>query len=107
VTARLPARRGDLWTPPNHKLWINQAAAQRLGLTDRMCEVLCGIANGLTNEAIAWRLFLPVETVKSRVKRLLGVLGASDRAHAVAIAYDRRVLRTAGERARLAHRVAS
>lgn len=60
-----------------------------LTLTPRQMEVLRLIARGLGNEAIACRLGLSPHTVKNHVHNILDRLGASDRAEAVANAYQR------------------
>jgi DNA-binding CsgD family transcriptional regulator len=52
-------------------------------------EVLQLIIQGATNPDIARRLFISEDTVKSRVKRILRKLGASNRGQAVAIYLDR------------------
>lgn len=49
-------------------------------------QVLIGVADGLTCEEIGRRLFLSPWTVRGYLKRVLGTLGAANRAHAVAIA---------------------
>lgn len=53
-------------------------------------EVLDLIVKGATNPQIARMLFVSEDTVKSRVKRILRKLGASNRGQAVAIYLDRR-----------------
>ena len=64
-------------------------AAARLGvLTDREREVLALVGDGLANEAIAKRLFMASATVKTHVSRIMGKLGAHDRAQLVVIAYE-------------------
>ena len=55
-------------------------------LTAREAEILHLIAEGLSNKQIATRLYLSVETVKSHAAAIHRKLGASSRAHAVAIA---------------------
>ncbi len=55
-------------------------------LTAREREILQLIANGLSGEAIADALFLSGETVRTHVRNAVAKLGASSRAHAVAIA---------------------
>ena len=62
-------------------------------VTKREIEVLQLIAGGLTNQAIGKRLFLATETVKSHLRRLLGKLGADNRAHAVAVGLRRGLIR--------------
>ncbi|GAA4951190.1 DNA-binding NarL/FixJ family response regulator [Nonomuraea thailandensis] len=57
-------------------------------LTDRELEVLGLLATGLTNTAIAQRLFLSEKTVRNHVTNIFAKLGVSDRAAAVARARD-------------------
>ena len=56
-------------------------------LTVREQEVLGLVAEGLGNAAIAERLTVGVETVRTHVAGVLRKLGARDRTHAVVIAY--------------------
>lgn len=58
-------------------------------LTARRLEILTLAANGRTNAEIAVELWIGLETVKSHFRLLRKVLGARDRAHAVAIALVR------------------
>ncbi|GIH29405.1 DNA-binding response regulator [Acrocarpospora phusangensis] len=57
-------------------------------LTDREAEVLGLIATGLTNHAIAGRLFLSEKTIRNHVSNIFAKLGVADRAAAVARARD-------------------
>jgi DNA-binding NarL/FixJ family response regulator len=57
-----------------------------LGLSHRESEVLALLVAGCTNRAIATRLVIGDETVKSHVRSLLRKLGVSDRTAAVAVA---------------------
>ncbi len=58
------------------------------GLTDREREVLALVAEGLSNDEIAARLFLSPLTSKTHVSRIMTKLDARDRAQLVVIAYD-------------------
>jgi DNA-binding NarL/FixJ family response regulator len=57
-------------------------------LTDRESEVLTLVARGLSNDEIAERLSLSIETVKTHVKHVYTKLGTRDRAQAVIAAYE-------------------
>ena len=46
------------------------------------------IAEGLSNDELADRLFVSPSTAKTHVSRILGKLGARDRAQLVVIAYE-------------------
>jgi DNA-binding NarL/FixJ family response regulator len=56
------------------------------GLTRRQREILQLFADGMSTEAVARKLGVSTETVRSHTKGLLARLSARDRAHAVAIA---------------------
>ncbi len=58
----------------------------RLGLTQRESEVLGLIVRGLSNRAVALRLSIGEDTVKTHVRGILRKLEVTDRAQAVAVA---------------------
>ncbi|HEX6444307.1 MAG TPA: response regulator transcription factor [Streptosporangiales bacterium] len=61
-------------------------------LSPREREVLGLVASGNTNREVAARLFISEATVKTHLLNLYGKLGVSDRAAAVAAAYNRGLL---------------
>jgi LuxR family transcriptional regulator, maltose regulon positive regulatory protein len=78
-------------------LWISQPAPPQVpfpipsgdlveGLTPRELEVLRLVAEGLSNQQIASRLFLSLATVKKHTSSILGKLGAANRTQAIAVA---------------------
>ena len=58
-------------------------------LSDREREILTLLADGLTGAEIAERLYLSPETVRTHIRNAMSKLGASTRAHAIAIALRR------------------
>lgn len=60
--------------------------------TPRELEILQLVADGCSTVTIATALFISPETVKSHVGNAMARLGASSRAHAVALAYRRGLL---------------
>jgi DNA-binding NarL/FixJ family response regulator len=75
VTSRAGSR-GNLAPPP-----VKTAARP----SSRQLEILQLIADGNANDEIAAKLVVSVETVKTHIRQLLAKLGASNRAHAVAL----------------------
>ena len=61
-------------------------------LSAREREVLVLVAKGSSNREIARELFISEATVKTHLTHLYAKLGVSDRAAAVAVAYDRGIL---------------
>jgi len=62
-------------------------------LTQREREVMALVAEGLTNDEIADRLFVSPVTVKTHVNRAMSKLGARDRAQLVVAAYQTGLVR--------------
>jgi DNA-binding CsgD family transcriptional regulator len=62
------------------------------GLTERELEVLRLIASGITNKAIASKLFLSERTIDRHVSNIFSKLGVSSRAAATASAYEHKLL---------------
>lgn len=61
-------------------------------LSTRELQVLTGMAHGRSNGTIGRALYLSEDTVKTHARRMFRKLGAVDRAHAVALGYQRGVL---------------
>ena len=62
-------------------------------LSTRELDVLALVAKGTTNRAVAAALFISEATVKTHLLHVYAKLGVSDRAAAVAVAYERGLLR--------------
>jgi DNA-binding NarL/FixJ family response regulator len=86
VTRRLIT---DIVSRPERPLAGDQASGKILaGLTDREREVMALVAEGLSNDEIAARLFLSPLTAKTHVSRIMTKLNARDRAQLVVLAYE-------------------
>ncbi|MFD8572895.1 response regulator [Streptomyces sp. NPDC057694] len=68
------------------------AAPADEALSAREREVLVLVARGTSNKEIARELFISEATVKTHLTHIYGKLGVKDRAAAVAVAYDRKIL---------------
>ena len=68
------------------------AEPHRHGLTPREFEVLCLVAAGLSNAAVAGALFISAKTVSVHVSNIMAKLGAGSRGEAAAIAHRLRLL---------------
>ncbi|WP_328331637.1 MULTISPECIES: response regulator transcription factor [unclassified Streptomyces] len=67
-------------------------APGRDALSAREREVLVLVARGTSNRDIARELFISEATVKTHLTHIYGKLDVKDRAAAVAVAYDRKIL---------------
>lgn len=61
------------------------------GLTRAEMRVLSVLVDGASNVAIARRLCVSIETVKTHVQRIMRKMGASSRAHVIALVNQRRM----------------
>ena len=59
-----------------------------LGLSDRETEILCGVARGLSNRAIAQELWLSDQTVKFHLHNVYRKLEVANRTEAARYAFD-------------------
>jgi len=69
-----------------------KSQGQRSTLTAREIQILAQLAEGQSNKLIASALAISEDTVKQHLKSLYDKLGATDRAHAVAIALRQRLI---------------
>jgi two-component system nitrate/nitrite response regulator NarL len=67
------------------RLHVPDGAPPIVVITPRQADVLTGLCEGLSNADIGARLYITEDTVKTHVRRLLPVLGARSRCHAVAL----------------------
>jgi DNA-binding NarL/FixJ family response regulator len=67
-------------------LLSSRATKTQKGLSNREREIMDLLAQGLTGEQVADRLFLSSETVKTHIRNAMAKLEASTRVHAIAIA---------------------
>ncbi|GAA3589601.1 response regulator transcription factor [Nonomuraea rosea] len=93
------AARGESVLSPAvaHVLDRRERAPRPQPLSPRELEVLGLIARGATNREIAGKLFITEATVKTHLLHVFAKLEVSDRAAAVAAAYENGLLRPGGE----------
>ncbi|MCA9872355.1 MAG: response regulator transcription factor [Ardenticatenaceae bacterium] len=86
--------RGQLTFPPHLALALVDAAKQppvlETNLTEREQQVLEAVAEGLTNQEIAQRLMIGVNTVRTHISTILRKLGLSNRTQLAVYMLDRR-----------------
>jgi DNA-binding NarL/FixJ family response regulator len=67
-------------------LLSRRATSTQKGLSKREREIMDLLAQGLTGEQVAARLFLSPETIKTHIRNAMNKLEANTRVHAIAIA---------------------
>ncbi len=83
---------GFLFGPPDPALRARDGDAPALRLSARQVEVLRGMADGKSNAQIGRELYVTADTVKTHAVALFKRLGATDRAHAVALGFRKGVI---------------
>ncbi len=73
----------EVQVPASTAFVRDQARVEALGLTPRELEILACIAEGLSNQEIAERLFVSENTVKTHASRVFDKLDAKRRTQAV------------------------
>ena len=68
-------------------------AAELDAITQREREVMTLVADGLTNDEIAQKLYMSPATVRTHVSRAMTKLGVRDRAQLVVLAYETGLVR--------------
>jgi DNA-binding NarL/FixJ family response regulator len=86
------AYRGERFVSPSMERLL-QIRKSRLQLSARELEVLDLMRQGLSNAEISWELKITEHTAKAHVRHILAKFDAPDRARAVAIGYERGLLR--------------
>ncbi len=71
---------------------IDQEKIKSLGLSKREYEVLCEVAQGLSNKEIAEKLFVSESTIKTHVSNVLVKLNAKRRTQAIQIAKELQII---------------
>ena len=71
---------------------INHKKIKELNISNREYEVLCEIANGLSNQEIANKLFVSESTIKTHVSNILVKLNAKRRTQAIQISKELQLL---------------
>lgn len=88
-------------TPPHQRSGIDWTGlegemgqvAEKHGLSLREMQVLTGINAGLSNSEIGRELFISEDTVKTHTRRMFRKIDAHNRAHAVGLAWRKKIFR--------------
>lgn len=83
----------QLWTPTGDGRRRQRMHLWTLNLSPDALRILSMIADGYENRDIAKEFGTNVQNVKNALRALYDHLGASNRAHAVAICYQRGILK--------------
>jgi DNA-binding NarL/FixJ family response regulator len=88
TTALTTVAEGGTYVDPRlHPALLSRRATQtQKSLSKREREIVDLLAQGLTGEQVAERLFLSPETIKTHIRNAMGKLEANTRVHAIAIA---------------------
>ena len=71
---------------------VNHKKIKELNISNREYEVLCEIANGLSNQEIANKLYVSESTIKTHVSNILVKLNAKRRTQAIQISKELQLL---------------
>ena len=71
---------------------VNLKKVKELNISTREYQVLCEIANGLSNQEIATKLFVSESTIKTHVSNILVKLNAKRRTQAIQISKELHLL---------------
>jgi DNA-binding NarL/FixJ family response regulator len=69
-----------------------QTPAEKIGLTSREMDVLRLIMQGHTNAEISETLYVSESTIKTHINHLFAKMGARDRAHAIVLAHEQKLV---------------
>lgn len=83
VGLKLTRKRNPMPPPAVGSFVPNESALQQIGISPREYEVLEGMAQGFSNQEIADKLFLSINTVKTHTSNLFTKLDARRRTQAI------------------------
>lgn len=83
VGLKLTRKKNPMPLSPGGKFVPNESALQQAGISPREYEVLEGMAQGYSNQEIADKLFLSINTVKTHTSNLFIKLDARRRTQAI------------------------
>ena len=100
VNAVRAVARGENWLSPGIARQVMQRALDpsarpvppQLPITERECQVLCLLAQGLDNTAIAKQLVITTRTVQNHVSSIYDKLGVASRTEAALVALQHRLV---------------